>query len=197
MLSRQEIDKIKNEPPLPIDEKFSTNDHMAGVAYEHAKKVMVDDGAESFVPTWVLLTENGRLVVVGTPFDMPEGDEEAYKDYLAHQMRKTMQELGVIRYTYTSEAWVVVRTKDQMQGNNLKPSQCEDRKEVIVIVSADHNEATLRLYYIERDDNGKVVNLKRDDCEGVQQAGGRFANLLDSKARGPDSMEELGAHYNS
>lgn len=165
------IDKIRNATPQAIPEELSTVDGMMDIAYHHARRVLVGEPKETtMMPAWCILTESGQTAIIATPFF-----DDPTKDAVAAAMRVLMAEVGAIRYTMVSEAWLATgKTPDRRA-----PSERDDRVEVIMIWGCGKgNDAQMRTYEMIRDwETGSVTELRlmEGDSEIV---GGRFIGLL-------------------
>lgn len=93
-------------------------------------------------------------------------------------VRDAMVLAKIVRYGVVSEAWVA--KYDDGQSRDVRPSQREDRSEVIMIVSVDPAAETPvlhRILPIERDADGKIVlgEAKNVQFDGL---GGEMVSLL-------------------
>lgn len=178
------IDQINSGDPEPIPEGFETIDGMLDKAFEMAQSTLIgsagDDDESVFAPTWSLLTQDGKTVIMMTPFFGPD-----QKDMIAEGLKLIMRETHTIRYTFASEAWTVKRTK-RPTDYDTPPSECADRQEILMITGGDRiNGTKMRIYDIIRDADGTVVDLKLDNemsaKTGDSSAGheGRFTDMLE------------------
>lgn len=172
------IARVKGAETQPIPEEMSDVDRMIGLAYQHAKRVLVGQPGAELMPVWCLLTETGQSVIVATPFI-----GEHAKEMVAVAMRGLMREVGAIRYTFASECWMATMTPEERARDGRPPSERDDRVECVMILGADRRGSSMDCYEMKRDwRSGQVVDLApMDKGEGKRENGlvdGRFANLL-------------------
>lgn len=169
------IEELNAAPKRPIPDKFADTDVMIGMSYEMARDYLVGSNDNELAPTWSMVTENGQTVLVTTPF----GDGDS-KNAVANGMRKFMREAKVMRYTFTTEAWIASTTKEEWETDKRPPSKRDDRMEIVMVVGCDRSGASVKIYEIVREwETGKVTNLKPLDPERTMDGfEGRFANLL-------------------
>lgn len=171
------IEAILAADPRPVPEEFADRDLMMGKAYEQAVKALVGAKDGEVLPTWAILTENGQVVIVATPFT----DGEESKEMVADLMRKFMRQIKAIRYTFLSEAWAAAVTAEEWEaGDRRPPSERDTRIEIVLVACSDRDGASLKTYEIQRDETGVVTALKpiRPE-EPMNNLEGRFANLLE------------------
>jgi hypothetical protein len=170
---REMIDAINAAEPQPIDEKLADVDLMIGQQYELAKSFLIGTKDEQITPTFHVVAGNGQNALVLTPFN---GEQE--KEMVAKAMRRMMQEVNAIRYTFTSECWMAVLDKGEWEHDKRPPSQRDTRIEALVIVGCDDDRTSTAIYEIVRDDEGTITDLKRKDMgESMPEMGGRFVGL--------------------
>lgn len=175
------IATLNAQEPCALPDFCADRDSMIAKEYERVSGYLIgaDKDAE-LIPTWVMATERGQVVVMATPFD-----GEGAKDLICLAVRKFMQEANVVRYAFTSEAWVAKTTKESWDaGDHRPPSEREDRVEIVMFIAADREDFTLKVYQIERDAAGQITALSpwQEHEEKPTGWSGRFANMLDKAA---------------
>lgn len=175
------VDQLNSQEPEPVPPHFASLEAMLDHSFEFAKGIIMgtDDSPDesAFMPMWGMVTEKGQSVLVATPFD----NGERGKEMVAEGMRLFMQEAHVMRYTFTSEAWVATQTKRPTEFD-LPPSERTDRKEILMIVGGDRIAGdACRVYEIVRDADDKVVDIKfeKDLSADGGKMEGRFSGLLE------------------
>lgn len=138
------------------------------------KKFYADADADAVLqPMVFVVCENGDVAPIMTAFD---GDDT--KDAFAAFLRENFPKWGVVRYAFFAEAWAAVI--DHPKGEYVRPSQSDNRKEIVATVCIDRD-GTQKMSTLElvRDwQTGKVIDLvTMDDYDGTGIAG-RFAELF-------------------
>lgn len=109
---------------------------------------------------FTILFDDGTTNSIGTSFQSPRD-----RRYFNYFMRMICTNPKVIACTFTSEVWM----SKSAEKENIRPSQCGDRKEMIMLVySTRDNEQKLYLY---KPNNGNL-ELEYETCEHH----GRFCN---------------------
>jgi hypothetical protein len=141
-------------------------------AETHAQHVLVDSGQDELLPLFHLCGPDGDILVA-TPFC---GDES--KDFAAHGVRQLIRQHRITRYSFLSEAWMIKR-KSYLPGLGPRPSEADDRVEVVIATATDGVAHRYRRWRIKRDGT-KCVALVRDDAadEVPAKTHGRFDNLF-------------------
>lgn len=173
------VDKLNAEEARPLPDFCASREAMVEKEYERVSKYMIGNAGAELLPTWVMATSKGQVVVMATPFD-----GAGSKDVIAEAVRKFMRDANVVRYAFTTEAWAANPTKESWDaGDKRPPSEREDRVEIVMIVAADREGFTLNTYKIERHDAGQVTALSLwKDGKDMTGFTGRFANMLDEAA---------------
>lgn len=126
------------------------------------------------MPMWVIDTEvDGRIVVV-TPWG--NGEE---KEATVAFVTKTMREKRATRYVLMTEAWEVIKTKEEINPVAVEIESIAnhpDRREIVLLTAEDHEQQVHRKYYILRPENGKP-KLSPGKTETIK-AEGRMMGLL-------------------
>lgn len=168
------IDAVNAAEAREVPADLADVDLMIGHDYEMAKDYLVGHKDRQLLPTWSILAGNGQLALVATPFD-----GESQKEMVAQAMQKMMGEMNAIRYTFASECWMAKVDKDEWEKDKRLPSERDNRIEALVIIGCDRERVSSAMYEIVRDDEGCVVELKRQlGGEGEPQLEGRFVGLL-------------------
>lgn len=99
----------------------------------------VADTEDMMCPMWTLLSENGEVAIVGTPF-MDDGPS---KDAVVAFMKKFIRDNNVIAYVFANEAWMIKRETEREVRDSLPPSQCDDREEILHLVGVSVTEGMI------------------------------------------------------
>lgn len=182
MFPDNEIERLVREinalDPVPIPEAFSSIDKMMDNARDFAVDVLVGEPKEKeLIPVWAMVTKSGQTLMFATPF---YGGEET-KEAVAQAMRLFMERVGVVRYTFMSEAWAAQTSKSEWTQDQRPPSQRDDRTEIVLICGGEKDKTVIDSYEMVRDwQTGSVVELKQQDMGRREEHNftGRFANLL-------------------
>jgi hypothetical protein len=153
--------------PLTIDELL---DH----ALEHARAVLIDKPDAQLIPTWLIQAKD-RTTIVGTPWN---GDDD--KDIMLLVIRMMLKKEQAQSYSFMSEAWMA--TEDLNHPIGLQPREREDRKEAIIMNAFDRKGGKMRIYDIQRGDNGQVNDLVLQQTEADHFSGRMFNLFRDSHA---------------
>lgn len=174
------IKTLNAEEPRDLPDFCADRESMIAKEYERVSGYMIGaDRDAELLPTWVMATAKGQVVVMATPFD-----GEWSKDLIGTVVRKFMREANVVRYAFTSEAWMAKPTKESWDaGDRRPPSEREDRVEIVMIIAADREDFTLNTYQIEREASGQITALSPMEQDGKMEGfSGRFTNMLDKAA---------------
>ena len=140
-------------------------------AEQHARQILVICGEDELVPVFHLWGADGRHYLVGKPFD-----GERTKRTTALAVRDMIREQGIVRYSFVSEGWAIVRSKEFITGP-VRPSEADDRIEVVVAIATDGVDYKSRCWRIRRHE-GRCIDLELDGNQCVAAGGGRFDNLF-------------------
>jgi hypothetical protein len=148
------------------------------VAETHARAVLVGS-EQQLPPIFDLEGADGQRYIVATPFSGEDADDViGNKDMVARMVRELIREKGVVRYSFLSEAWMIVRPSSWQDGMGAPPSEADDRVEVVVALATDGVDYRARRWRIKRD-GAQCIDLVFDSQdEEVSSGGGRFDNLL-------------------
>lgn len=138
-----------------------------------AAKMFNDTG--SLQPMWILEDRDGNQTALVTPFD---GDDT--KEKVAEYLAEFIRERHIVRYGFMSEAYVLEVGKDHPdydRAERLRPSQHQDRREVLNFHVESADGQIGGQYYILRPEYGKAKLSPLKEMDG-NAIGGRFANLL-------------------
>lgn len=144
-------------------------DQLLDEAIAMARCVLIGEPGASLIPTYVIRYKDRPTTIVGAPWS---GEED--KVMTLAMMRFMMREEKAQSYSFTSEAWMATETLSNPIG--LMPSEREDKREVVIINAFDLEGGKMRVYEIERDPDGRVMDLVLDTT--VLEFEGRMFNLL-------------------
>jgi hypothetical protein len=154
--------------PLTINELLDK-------AIEHARATLIDKPDAQLIPTWLIQAKD-RTTVVGTPWD---GDDD--KRIMLFAIRMMLKKEKAQSYSFMSEAWMA--TEDLKHPIGLQPREREDRKEAVIMNAFDRDGGgKMRIYDIQRGDNGRVSDLVLQQTEADHFSGRMFNLFRDSHA---------------
>jgi len=147
-------------------------------AENQARSVLIGT-AEELIPVFLLQDAEGQDYLVATPFVGENADELAHvKDAVAYAVRRFIKTKKIVRYSFLSEGWLIVRPPGTEYDAGPPPSEAEDRVEVVLAIATDGVDYQARRWRIKR--AGKrcaaLVLDSMDDQKGP--GGGRFDHLL-------------------
>lgn len=122
-----------------------------------------------------MIDNDGAIKSVTTPFQNESDKLEALI-----VLRAMMRQLGVIQYSFLSEAWAAAENHTSARAQDIRPSERSDRIEVVVATASDGVVTTIKLWGIVRNEAGKVIDLKSDPLlgRGALDGCGYLATLL-------------------
>ena len=151
---------------------MSTIESLIRVAYTGARSIIAK--GEEAAPIWFACTASGDIFVYITPW---QDDRE--KQMIASALRLIFAARNVVRYVMASEAWIVHRSKEEMddEGGDLPvPSECPDRQEVLSIFGVEEGRSIgAQAPILHTGDERSLGPLKIFDDV---QSSGRFVDLL-------------------
>jgi len=125
-------------------------------------------------PMWALVDAKKRVTLIVSPWHSDEEKEAAIK-----AIRFKMEIDGTVMYAAISEAWMAkVPLDDPDKLMKIRPSERNDREEVIIVTVNDHLDTVVGMLAIERGEDGKITGTKRLPLEDGQSFGGRMTELL-------------------
>jgi len=157
-------------------------DSLLELAGKHARTVLVDIKMRGLMPTWLLINQTGNVMIVGTPWE-----DDADKERVHKHMRSHMRKLGVIAYSFITEAWTASVDIDEIDatGQGLKdpmrrPVHRGDRQEVVIACASTATETHWRQWRIVREPTTEIiVDLKlKAFPESDYQPQGWLADML-------------------
>jgi hypothetical protein len=149
---------------------MKTLDELMEDARRHAVEVLVGKPDASLMPTWLMQTPKGAIVV-GTPWT---NDDE--KDLVAFAMRHMLKKEHATSYSFLSEAWVVTQGIGEPY---IQPRLSDKRREVVIINAFTREQGRVRIYEIKRGPDAVVTELTPEsDLDGADHFGGRLHNLF-------------------
>lgn len=138
---------------------------------------------DCITPVWSLLTEEGKVVVLMTPFS--NANE---KNAVAEIIKKKIEEVKAVAYTFVSETWIVVLdTKDKEQARKIAeetiaPSDHPDRVDAVMIMGEDLYGKSFSWEIRIKDDRVLDTETRKHSAEAV----GRFANMFGERKVSPN-----------
>lgn len=145
-------------------------DELIDHAIGFARRVLIGVPDATLTPCWLIQGANGNTIV-GTPFN---GDWS--KDMAAAAIRKLLKKERAVAYSFVSEAWQSVQNAGEPL---IRPSNREDRREIVMVTAYDRNGGKMRSWEIIRGPDGVVTELKADSPIKGAEYEGRFFNLFD------------------
>jgi hypothetical protein len=133
---------------------MKTLKEIAEHALKTAKQLIVAEGR--LMPVFVLYNASGEQYVVGAPWN-----DDADKQIMVSALRGFMAKMQITQYVHVSEAWGA--SVDKTTGPELaklRPSERNDRQEVIVVTASDNHDTVALAEEIIRDAAGQVSDTK-------------------------------------
>ena len=138
-------------------------DSLLELAGNHARTVLVEAKQRSMVPTWLLISQNGNVMIVGTPWENDQAKQRVRKLMRAH-----MKKLGVVAYSFVTEAWQATVEPEEIDRATMtlfdemrRPGNRGDREEVVMACAATATEVKWRTWRIVREaTTERIVGLK-------------------------------------
>jgi hypothetical protein len=142
---------------------------------DFAKKLFEQDGA--LAPVFFLMTADkfGKSQVVVIDVTAGMNNEEG-KDAVSVLIRKACKEMNVYAVLFISEAWI----RDCKDKNDVyvPPSQCKDRKEVIMVMLESYKKNRQWLIEIVRNGEKGKPKCGVERVLDAEMSEGRFAKFL-------------------
>jgi hypothetical protein len=128
-------------------------DALIEVAGQHARMVLLDLKMRSLAPSWVLVSADGQLDIVATPW----GDDQEKERY-ARGLRAVMREKRTLAYSFLTEAWTAILEKDEYDKDTGRPhdgieraSQRQNRQECVIACACSAEESRWKQWRIVRE----------------------------------------------
>jgi hypothetical protein len=134
-----------------------------------------EDASFQMIPIMFAQNEKSDLNVValvGYPEDYRRNAPRSYEKLSAR-----MKEMGFVRYSFASEAWVAACQPGDMRA----PSEHDDRREVVMLFTCDGVDTIMTNIRIERDESGAPSLGQEDDLSGTTSMTGPMMTLLSEK----------------
>ncbi len=127
-------------------------------------------GAE-MVATWLVQFKDPAkpTTIIATPWS---GEDEKT---MAFNVMRMMIRAEAENYSFMSECWMA--TEHKGAELNIRPSEREDKREVVMINACDRKEGKMRMLNMIRGVDGRVTDLVRDPDQPDRYEG-RAANFL-------------------
>jgi hypothetical protein len=114
-------------------------------------------GVDQISPMWALVDTKKQVTLIVSPWG---NDDE--KDAIVTAVKAKMKQDGTVMYAHIAEAWMAkVSLDDPDKLMKIRPSEREDKEEVIIVTVNDHLDTVMGMLSIERDDQGKIIGTKR------------------------------------
>jgi hypothetical protein len=147
-----------------------TIDEMIENAHQHAVAILIGKPNAELIPTWLLQTPRG-VIVVGTPW---HGELE--KDLVASAIRLMLKKEHATSYSFMSEAWTVTQAIGEPY---IQPRLSDKRREVVIINAFTREQGRVRTYEIKRGPDAMVTELTPEtDLDACDHFDGRLHNLF-------------------
>lgn len=119
-----------------------------------------------------LLLNDDNVFIIPLKFDNQEMKALSYK--ITYMLATKVNAKAVC---FSSEAWLAQAPKDYKEGDDIEkgqmPSECDDKKEVILtVVKWCDADTKMLVTEITRDSEGKVIRLYRNDKDYEGEVGG-------------------------
>jgi hypothetical protein len=151
-----------------------TIDELLDSGVKQANHVLVGKPGAELMPAFVIQFKDRPPAMIGTPWN---GEDEKYAVVEAIRALLKAYREHVVSYLFWSEAWQAYEDSNHPTG--LRPSDRQDRKEVVIINAFDHKGGKMLSLEIMRGPDGVVTGLVANDKENnITALGGRLHNLL-------------------
>lgn len=150
---------------------MKTLKEMVGYGGHHAERILITERNGGLTPIYHLFCPEGDLVVA-CPWQ-----NESQKYMAVEAVRKLSHQHHATAALFVAEAWTISRPHGC--DMNEKPSEAEDRKEIVMAAATDGLFTEVGVWFVIRDADGKIVSLEQespDDVSGV--FGGRMLDGL-------------------
>lgn len=149
-----------------------TIDELLDFGYKHACHVLIDQPEAQLVPTFHIQYKSGNGKVIAAPWY-----DDTTKEATIKAIKKMLRNSTIHSYSFISEAWVA--WEDSKHPTGLRPSDRQDRREVVIISAFDHKGGKMHTYEIKRRSTGVIKNLTFNSViHNAENLSGRFHNLL-------------------
>jgi hypothetical protein len=136
------------------------------------------------LPTWLLQEEDGKILLVVTPYD-----NDLTKDMVDFAIREAIKTKNIQRYAYISEVWMAFEkgcfsSVEDYKG--LRPSQRPDRKEALMLIAEDISGDCIMSYSdIYRDPNTDIAMIAEIKIDEKIKPGtdGRFIRMFKGRKK--------------
>jgi hypothetical protein len=135
--------------------------------------------SDELTPIFDLRDINNNSFVIATPFYGGTPSEvDSCKDAVASFIRNQIIKRQITHYMFISEAWAIKRAT-YIPGITIRPSQADDRTEVVIAIATDGITHLSSSWTIKRD-GSTCTQLIPSELRTVRLHGnsGRFDNLL-------------------
>jgi len=151
-----------------------TIDQLLDSGVNQAKHVLIGKPGAELTPAFVVQFKDRPPAMIATPW---HGDDEKYATIGAMRMMLKAYRKHVVSYLFWSEAWQAYEDVDHPIG--LRPSDRQDRKEVVILNAFDKQGGKMISLEIMRGPDGVVTNLVANDkADDITAVGGHLHNLL-------------------
>jgi hypothetical protein len=130
-----------------------TLDQMLELGEIQAREILIGKPKASLSRCFLIESPMETMMVI-TPWN---GDEE--RESALTLLRFIMKEQKATAYSVVTEAWVSMENVKKPTG--LKPSDREDKKEVVIVMAIDKLNKKLAEFDIVRDNQGTVTDLTK------------------------------------
>ena len=146
------------------------------IAGEHARLCLVEFKYRSLMPSWLIVTSEDRLELIGTPW---ENDQEKRKQVA--RVKKRLKETRAKAYSLACEAWVAEYPSAVLQKGFVRPADRPDRQELVVVTAASRTQSMFGRWRIVRaPTTEQITDLVREDFPSSEgQPESWMAHLLD------------------
>ena len=107
-------------------------DQLLDVAGQHARAVVIGL-QQQMMPLFHLFDAEGQGYLVAGEFTGGTNDEITQsKDAVAAFVRSLIVEHKIVRYSFLSEVWMIVRPREWEEGMSPGPTEADDRVEAVL-----------------------------------------------------------------
>jgi hypothetical protein len=153
---------------------------LVDVAGEYARACLLDFKQRELVPSWLIVTGQGQIELIGTPWE-----DDRQKREQAVRIKKRLTETRAKAYSLVCEAWVAEyspETLEMLQSSGFVwPVDRPDRQEFVVVTAASRTSSAFGRWRIVRaPTTEQITGLVRDDPNPPwTQPEGWMAHMLD------------------
>ena len=137
------------------------------------KEIFKKDGYLVPVSNLLCQTNEGLKNIV---IELPPMTDDTVKDKISETIKNICKKHNVVALIFITEGWMIHRDKKQWNGE--RPSESDDRIEIVQISFETPFITKVNIFEIKRDKDKPYLIEIVDDSRGYDDTEGRFAHLL-------------------